>query len=304
MNTLTTTALKVTCAVIFSISTSGILPATAHAIKPTSLPANTAEHRNANAYVNGTKDDQVVVVEQPIVSTTEVLQTSTAPSQNGIVTTSAPLKAVTVEAAKSNNPSGNNGFIKVNEQEMPDSIPNNDPHVSCNLKVEFYNYDQNPNYRANVSFALQNPTVKSGQTMTVSGDTNPFIGEDSAGGGNDLDAVKSYKLAFTGAPHAKQGYHVKLTIHADGSRGANVKHKVFWVKPCAQPGQGGSVIPSETSVTPGKTLSTSTKSAGNVLPASLPSTGSNYLSFVVTFIASLMTYLSAMIFQLFRIRSL
>ncbi|MDQ1517553.1 MAG: hypothetical protein QOE80_3383 [Actinomycetota bacterium] len=35
-------------------------------------------------------------------------------------------------------------------------------------------------------------------------------------------------------PHAKQGYHVKVTIHADGSKGSDVKHKVFWVSPCPE----------------------------------------------------------------------
>ncbi len=32
--------------------------------------------------------------------------------------------------------------------------------------------------------------------------------------------------------HPQQGYHVKLTIHAPGSQGADTKHKVFWVEPC------------------------------------------------------------------------
>ena len=29
-----------------------------------------------------------------------------------------------------------------------------------------------------------------------------------------------------------QGFHVKLTINAEGSQGADVKHKVFWVTGC------------------------------------------------------------------------
>ena len=36
-------------------------------------------------------------------------------------------------------------------------------------------------------------------------------------------------------PHAVQGFHVKLTVNADGSQGADVKHKVFWVTGCDVP---------------------------------------------------------------------
>jgi len=63
-----------------------------------------------------------------------------------------------------------------------------------------------------------------------------FIGEDdNAGGGSEagLDASETYTLDFTGIePHPNQGFHVKLTINADGSQGADVKYKVFWVTGC------------------------------------------------------------------------
>jgi hypothetical protein len=36
-------------------------------------------------------------------------------------------------------------------------------------------------------------------------------------------------------PHPQQGWHVRLTINADGSQGADVKHKVFWVSGCETP---------------------------------------------------------------------
>ena len=65
-----------------------------------------------------------------------------------------------------------------------------------------------------------------------------FIGEDdNSGGGSEagLDAVETYTLDFTGIePHPSQGFHVKLTINAEGSQGADVKHKVFWVEGCAR----------------------------------------------------------------------
>jgi hypothetical protein len=81
-----------------------------------------------------------------------------------------------------------------------------------------------------VNFAMQSPTL---DEMSVSGgDLTPAIGEDRPGGGTDLDAEETYQLDFTGDPHPKQGYHVKLTVNAPDSLGADVKHKVFWVQPC------------------------------------------------------------------------
>ena len=66
-----------------------------------------------------------------------------------------------------------------------------------------------------------------------------FIGEDdNSGGGSEagLDASRTYVLDLSGIePHPQQGVHVKLTVNAEGSRGADVKHKVFWVTDCGYP---------------------------------------------------------------------
>jgi hypothetical protein len=63
-----------------------------------------------------------------------------------------------------------------------------------------------------------------------------FIGEDdNSGGGSEagLDARRTYRLDLTGiTPHPVQGFHVKLTVNAEGSQGADTKHKVFWVTGC------------------------------------------------------------------------
>ena len=63
-----------------------------------------------------------------------------------------------------------------------------------------------------------------------------FIGEDdNAGGGSEagLDASETYTLDVAGIePHPNQGFHVKLTVNAEGSQGADTKHKVFWVTGC------------------------------------------------------------------------
>ena len=68
-----------------------------------------------------------------------------------------------------------------------------------------------------------------------------FIGQDdNSGGGSEagLDASETYDLstALEGfEQHPQQGWHVKLTVNNDGSQGADVKHKVFWVTGCEVP---------------------------------------------------------------------
>lgn len=141
---------------------------------------------------------------------------------------------VVAPAAAKKNPPGNNGTVKIDRIAFDDH-PNNQPHVGCQFQVDFYGFDADPSYFATVVFELHAPTAN-GRTMEVtSGDPTPFIGEDdNSGAGSEagLDASETYTLAFTGAPHAQQGYHVKLTVHAPGSQGADTKHKVFWVEGC------------------------------------------------------------------------
>lgn len=260
---------------------------TGHSKKQATNDKPTTENSNAPTPVASTEKQQV-------------LRNPQAPAKQSSDTSEA-------RVAEKRNPSGNNGFIKINEEITPDSIPNNDPHVSCSFKVEFYNYDKNANYRAKVNFALHSPTKGDGYTMNVAGNTNPFIGEDYAGGGNDLDAVEEYKLSFTGKPHAKQGYHVKATIHADGSRGADVKHKVFWVTPCQETLPAKPSTPTVT--TPGTVNGISTEkpqetavnsTTPNTLPVKLPSTGTGVLGVYLALLATLMTYVASLLVQKYR----
>ena len=129
------------------------------------------------------------------------------------------------------NPPGNNGTIKVDGVPFDDA-PDNEPHVGCTFQVDFYGFDQGDLF-ADVTFEAHPPT---GPVQVLLTDT-VFIGEDdNAGGGSQagLDASQTYTLDFDGIqPHPNQGFHVKLTIHADGSQGADTKHKVFWVTGCA-----------------------------------------------------------------------
>ena len=131
------------------------------------------------------------------------------------------------------NPPGNNGTVKIDALPFDDA-PNNEPHVGCDFQVDFYGYDEG-DLDATVTFESHPPT---GPQRVLLTDT-VFIGEDdNSGGGSEagLDASQTYTLDFTGiAPHPQQGFHVKLTVNAEGSQGADVKHKVFWVQGCEPP---------------------------------------------------------------------
>ena len=149
------------------------------------------------------------------------------------------------------NPPGNNGTIKIDDVAF-DNHPNNEPHVGCIFQVDFYGYDEG-NLNATVTFRAHPPTG-SGQVLLT--DT-VFIGEDdNSGGGSEagLDASETYTLDLSGfTPHPQQGFHVKLTINADGSQGADKKHKVFWVQDCP-PKPTPTPTPTKTpSETPSKT---------------------------------------------------
>jgi hypothetical protein len=128
-------------------------------------------------------------------------------------------------------PAGNNGTIKI-DNAVFDDHPDNQPHVGCTFQVDFYGFDEGDLF-ADVTFESHSPT---GPVKTLLTDT-VFIGEDdNSGGGSEkgLDASETYTLDFTGIePHPQQGFHVKLTINAEGSQGADKKHKVFWVEGCS-----------------------------------------------------------------------
>jgi hypothetical protein len=129
------------------------------------------------------------------------------------------------------NPPGNNGTVKIQEAGLPDEIPDNDPHVGCSFNIEFRGYDEG-DLEATWELAAHPPSgtgqiVKNGSLR---------IGEDAAGGANDLDGLVTVTITdadlagLTEQP--QQGFHLKLTVHAEGSIGADVKHKVFWVNGC------------------------------------------------------------------------
>jgi len=136
---------------------------------------------------------------------------------------------VPFSAAHAADPPGNNGTVKIDDKPF-DSLPDNEPHVGCIFQVDFYGFNEG-DLNATVTFRIHPP---SGQGDVLLTDT-VFIGEDAAGGGTDVDAQRTYNLSPTLTDffqHPQQGYHVKLTVNAPGSIGADTKYKVFWVQSC------------------------------------------------------------------------
>jgi LPXTG-motif cell wall-anchored protein len=178
-------------------------------------------------------------------------------------------------------PPGNNGTVKIDDVVFDDA-PDNEPHDGCIFQVDFYGFDEGV-LDATVTFQLVPPTADD-ETIEVK---NVPIGEDPAGGGTDLDGSATYDLssALTGVdPHSQQGWHVKLTVHAEGSIGADTKFKVFWVEGCgdstpptSNPGDGGgngNGGPPTTAVDPqGSTTPTTAVPDGGGLPDTGTNTG-------------------------------
>jgi hypothetical protein len=175
------------------------------------------------------------------------------------------------------NPPGNNGTVKIDDTPF-DDLPNNEPHVGCKFQVDFYGYDKG-DLHAKVIFEAHPPTLREGDDQVLLTDT-VFIGEDdNSGGGSEagLDASQTYRLDLAGIePQPNQGVHVKLTIHAKGSQGADVKHKVFWVTGCG--GHGPTTTTHHKSTTTsesnsGKSTTTGESSSGKTSTTGESSSG-------------------------------
>jgi hypothetical protein len=176
------------------------------------------------------------------------------------------------------NPPGNNGTVKIDDTPFDDH-PNNEPHVGCVFQVDFYGYDEG-DLEAQVTFEAHPPTLRAGEDQVLLTDT-VFIGEDdNSGGGSEagLDASETYTLDFTGIqPHPNQGFHVKLTVNAEGSQGADVKHKVFWVTGCVPAPTtttNGATSTSGVTSTSGATTTSAATSTSEITTTSGPTTTS------------------------------
>lgn len=163
------------------------------------------------------------------------------------------------DANHGDTPPGNNGTIKIHDAANEDTNAN-EPHVSCDFWVDFYGYDAG-HQTATMEFQLWAPTEGGTTTRTTDWTTADRTG------GNQLD--KEYGPVdlsglFAGVtPHPRQGYHVRLTVHVTGSQGSDVKHKVFWVEPCA-PTTAAAPLPGGTTETVSNEHLTRTESTGVV----------------------------------------
>ncbi|GAB2969426.1 hypothetical protein [Nocardioides montaniterrae] len=146
-------------------------------------------------------------------------------------------------------PPGNNGTVKIAVVGDADGIPNNAPHPGCTVEVQWFGYDAGSDVISTVTFSPQAPTK--GVTIGGVAPTTVAVGGDPASGAGTstgLDAVQDYALTFSGAAPAKQGYHVRVTVHTPHSLGADTKTKVFWISPCTP--TPTPVTPTPTPVTP------------------------------------------------------
>lgn len=191
----------------------------------------------------------------------------------GVVACTAPSSEGTrgqVSSNASKNPPGNNGTVKIQEAGAPDEIPDNDPHVGCIFNIEFRGYDEG-DLQATWELAAQPPSGSG--TVVANGTVD--IGEDGAGGANDLDGLVTVdigKLDLSGlTAQPMQGYHLKLTVRAEGSIGADTKHKVFWVEGCGGTPDGGT----SSSSSGGSSSGGSTSSSGGSSSGGSSSGGSS-----------------------------
>jgi hypothetical protein len=170
-----------------------------------------------------------------------------------------------------NAPAGNNGTIKIDEFVM-DEGHDNDPHVTCGFSVSFFGYDAGEQH-ATMRFEGWAPTGGGSATRSTSWTTSPRTG------GNQFDTNVTFTAADLAAvtsgatPHPKQGYHVKLTVHVTGARGADVKHKVFWLAPCAATAPAsasGSVAPATHAKATATAAPTVTPSVGGATASPAP----------------------------------
>lgn len=123
---------------------------------------------------------------------------------------------------------GNNGTVKINDEVVNDDGGNqNEPQLnSCTVWVRWYGYDEGAR-TSTVTFESQSPTT-AGQLVSPVGPQNANFTAPEPVTGNTLSSEKSYTLSFSGAP-AAQGYHVKVTVTTDKSKGNDTKSKVFWL---------------------------------------------------------------------------
>lgn len=149
------------------------------------------------------------------------------------------VSALLFSTAAAGQPPGNNGTVKIDGVAFDDH-PDNEPHVGCVFQVDFTGFDEVAGNTATVTLSLVPPT---GNGVLVED-----VVDISGGSGSGTYDLTAALFASGVAPHPQQGWHVRLDVHAEGSIGADTKHKVFWVT-CEE-------VPPTTTTTVPKTTTT------------------------------------------------
>ena len=169
------------------------------------------------------------------------------------------------KADAGNTPPGNKGTVKVDDESF-DGIPDNDPHPGCQFYLQFFFFPRETT--ATYTFAMWNPTTQDNKSKGPSTGGSIPLDPTTKPNAERLIDLTSFLQGSGIAPQSQQGWHVKLTIHAPGAQGADVKHKVFWVN-CQSTSPSPSVSPTVTvspSVTPTVTVSPSVTPTVTVSP--------------------------------------
>jgi hypothetical protein len=154
-----------------------------------------------------------------------VLLTRRLTAAAAVLTAAVAVQLVSGVASATTTPPTTNdsGIIKVDGKPL-DEHADNEKHVGCSFRVAFVGYDQ-PDLHAKVTFQAQQPTERPGTDQVLVQDVLLISGDR---------VVKTYTLDFTGVTaHGKEGYHVLLTIHIEGTEAADTQHKLFWVTCCS-----------------------------------------------------------------------
>lgn len=173
----------------------------------------------------------------------------------GLLTASSGL--VMASASTASATSGNNGTVKIDGDDLRDGSEedgsDNEPFVGCAFRVQWTGYalpanTQDDDVDYSVTFELKSPTdgANGNAFASDSNDIGSFVPTPAEG---DLDFEKEYSLDISGPPHlvdGKHGYHVKVTVTTEYSRGNDIKHKVFWTGPCQDDPSGEQICPQGT----------------------------------------------------------
>ena len=145
-------------------------------------------------------------------------------------------------AARTADPRGNNGTFKVDGPVL-DTSHGNEPHVSCEFRLNFFGYDAGQ--LADISVTAIAPTR--GATTRVSG--LQLISSNPAKGGlygGSYPATGTWSAVDLGLDPT-QRQHVRVSVTSFNPDGSDVpggaKSKVFWLEPCAPADQPAAVEP-------------------------------------------------------------